>query len=86
SILKILPSLTGGLFTDFFSIDRPWVQTIGFGTIAGLTNEVFVVSSKDKSKRFRGEVVYWEAEQKLLFLLSLWLDSTEQLIGNELTL
>lgn len=86
SIHKILPSIDQGSFTDHFSIDRPWIQTLGFSEIAALSNEVFVVSSKDKTKRFRGEVVYWEKEKKLLFLLSLWLDSTEQLIGNELTL
>ncbi len=85
SIQKIISLHNGDLFTTHFHIALPTLATISFEELSINTNQSFVLTANTGKHAFNGQLEYWEAEQKILLLLSLSPESFNDLSGNKLS-
>lgn len=86
SISKILPSLTqNALFSDFFTINRPKLETITPSTIVEIMNQLVVFTTiDDASITLKGQFIIHE--DCYLFVGTPWFQSMENVTAKKLTI
>ena len=74
SLSKVLPDIVGKKLLDVFSIEKPHKITYDFESISNFFNQVFILKADQHpyKPRYKGQVVHFEDEGKLVFLGSLW--------------
>ncbi len=85
SMRKIFPEmLHGTAFDSQFELQRPLIQ-ITFESIAAATNSLFLLCTKQRQIRFRGQMVRMPEEDQIAFLCSPWLPEQGELGASGLT-
>lgn len=79
SLQKIIGGLEVNSLTDYFSIQRPYLQPVDFETIKSFPNEVFYFKPKNSDLLLKGQFRLLKTGKQMAFLTSLWVRDIEQL-------
>ncbi len=86
SIKKLMPLVSDSSFSDFFRLVRPTFDLPDFESIAGFSNQLFVLECNNDNKTLlRGQIEILKNEGLLLFLGSPWLKSIDDLSSHQLS-
>jgi PAS domain S-box-containing protein len=87
SFFKMTGDVTGILFEDLFSVERPKNTKLNFKKFSQIQGKTFLLKRKsEKGTLFRGQFEYFEENDLILFLGSPWFSSIEELAINGLTI
>ncbi|MFN9972502.1 MAG: hypothetical protein ACK58T_21690, partial [Phycisphaerae bacterium] len=79
SLLRFCPDARPGAVLDaIFAAIRP-AGELGHGSIAGRTNELFLISHRASGLSLRGEFVAQDGGERLVFLGSPWISDVEEI-------
>ena len=85
SINKIIPHCKNHLFSDLFTIDRPFIDEINFDNFRSINNQLLILkSNQEKPITFRGQFNYLPDYHRILFIGEPWFVTTNDLNGSDL--
>jgi PAS domain S-box-containing protein len=84
SLLKIIGDLKNTPFYSHFMIQRPYIENECFDAVLKEKSQFFILKSKAQNLLFKGQVEYFEEKNTLLFILTPWFTSINDLKTNKL--
>lgn len=81
SLKKIAPELNNVLFENSFSIIRPFISELNFGTLTSYNNQLIIFESKTAKRiTFRSQLKFIPEKNQIMLLASPWFENVNELI------
>jgi PAS domain S-box-containing protein len=81
SLQKIAPELNNVLFENSFSITRPFISELNFGTLTSYNNQLIIFESKSAKRiTFRSQLKFIPEKNQIMLLASPWFENVNELI------
>ena len=76
---KILPLLKGSSFQKSFNLKRPFSPKYHFDSLLEYSQQIFIIESLEKKILFRGQIIYLEQKQSIIFIGSPWVTNVDDM-------
>ena len=87
SLKKVLPENSFGNFKDIFTIKRPFLSSLDFDMLCANSNELILIGTNGANPiSLRGQFEHLFQSEKIIFIGSPWITSTEELSNTGLKL
>lgn len=87
TLQKMFPDKTNQLFQQHFTLKRPFDALATFDSLKNIAGQQVIVECKHINKIIlRGQIEYLSVKNEILFLVSPWFGSIEEVVENNLTL
>lgn len=84
SLRKLIGEVVNSSFYDHFLIQRPHLNEVNFTTILDEKTQFFILKSSIQDLLFKGQIEYLESKKTILFILTPWFNSINDLKVNKL--
>ncbi len=78
-IKKIAPNIIGSDFAELFQFKRPFSTLYEFDSIIKYTKQIFLLDAVDSELTLRGQIIYVERSEELIFIGSPWVTKVNDL-------
>jgi PAS domain S-box-containing protein len=79
SLIKLIPDIIDKNFNEVFTINRPYMETVNFELLKSKCSQFFILSQIQNNTNFRGELLFIEDTNLLLFIGIPWIQSLDHL-------
>lgn len=79
SLKKLIDNIVDSHFNTVFVVHRPYMEDVSFESLKSKCHQFFVLSYAQNNVNFRGEFLYVESTNSLLFIGTPWIQSLDHL-------